>query len=601
MSRVLFLMLHPGFVRYYDDAIRGLAAAGHRVHVAFEVSRTKLGEDVTAQRLATWSEAITCGPAPTRVEGVKSFLARSDRHATRSGGAARSWRDPDARAEAWESLATTTRLLQDYLRYFDPVFAQAGALRARAEKRLPRVYPPLVRAVARTGSVGRSLLARALSSVEMLVRPTPGIEDFIREQRPDLLLVTPLIELGSQQVDYVKCARRLGVRSALGVASWDNLTSKGLMRVVPDHVLVWNEAQKAEAVGLHGVRPEQVTVTGALPFDKWFVATSSRSREDFCRRVGLDPALPFVLYLGSSQFIAPDEVPFAERWLAGLHGRAGETGPITVLIRPHPANAEQWRALDVTAGSGVAVWPPIGTNPTDEGFQHDLYDSLYHSAAVFGINTSAQIEAAILGRPVLTMRSREFAHAQQGTLHFQYLVRAGDGFVEDAATLDEHLDRLHAVLRAPEPAVERGRRFVASFVRPLGLDVAAASAFVDAVGALSARGPVHPRPDPAWLRAARRPALVLAWAARALAEDRPLWIYALRPVLAGAVWISAVPYLGREWWRDAARPRIKRASRELGRSWYESRKWVARRARRTLKPAGALVRGAARRLGGRNA
>ena len=80
MSRVLFLMLHPGFVRYYDDAIRGLAAAGHRVHVAFEVSRTKLGEDVTAQRLATWSDAITCGPTPTRVEGVKTTVPFHQQH-----------------------------------------------------------------------------------------------------------------------------------------------------------------------------------------------------------------------------------------------------------------------------------------------------------------------------------------------------------------------------------------------------------------------------------------------------------------------------------------------------------------------------------------
>jgi hypothetical protein len=220
---------------------------------------------------------------------------------------------------------------------------------------------------------------------------------------------------------------------------------------------------------------------------------------------------------------------------------------------------------------------------------------------VFGINTSAQIEAAILGRPVLTMRSPEFAHAQQGTLHFQYLVRAGDGFVDDAGTLDEHLDHLQAALRAPERAAERDRRFVASFVRPLGLDVPAASAFVDTVGALAARGPCDPRPDPAWLRVARRPAVGLAWAARALAEDRPLWIYALRPAMAGVVWACAIPYLGREWWRDAARPRMKRASRRLGKAWHESRKWAARRARRTLKPAGALMRGAARRLGGRNA
>jgi hypothetical protein len=602
VSRVLMVMLHPGFVRYYDDAIRGLAAAGHDVHVAFELSRTKLGEDVTAQRLATWSPRITCGVAPTRAESVKTFLARGDRRATRSGGAARSWRDPAVRAEAWESLATTVRLLQDYLRYFEPVFAHAPALRARAAKRLPRIYLPVVRGIARTGGAGRAVAQRLLAFVERLVRPQPGIETFLREQQPDLLMVTPLIELGSQQVDYVKGARRLGIRSVLCVASWDNLTSKGLMRIVPDHVIVWNEAQKAEAVALHRARPEQVHVTGAQPFDKWFAAAPRRTREEFCARVGLDPARPFVLYLGSSMFIAPDEVPFAERWLTAVREAAAARGlGVNVLFRPHPANADQWRALDLPAQHEVALWPPVGTNPTDEGFQDDLYDSLFHSAAVFGVNTSAQIEAAIVGRPVLTLRSPEFAHAQDGTLHFQHLVRQGDGFVDAADTLEAHVEQLLDAVRDSAHARERNRRFVGSFVRPAGLDVPASDVFVRTVSELAAQAPPAARPDGVAVRALRPPAAGLAWLARTLAEDRPLWIYAVRPALTALVWAGAGPAVGARLWRDGVRPRVKRTSRGIGRAWYESRRWIVQRTRRTLKPAGAIVRGAARRLGGRNA
>jgi hypothetical protein len=36
MSRILFVMLHPGFIRYYEEAIHELAGAGHEVHLAFE-------------------------------------------------------------------------------------------------------------------------------------------------------------------------------------------------------------------------------------------------------------------------------------------------------------------------------------------------------------------------------------------------------------------------------------------------------------------------------------------------------------------------------------------------------------------------------------
>jgi hypothetical protein len=595
VSRILFVMLHPGFVRYYDGAIDALAAAGHHVHVAFEVGRSKLGEDVTAQRLATRSPRITCGPTPERAASVRDFLTRGDRAATRSGGRLIPAWSREGRAEAWESLATTVRLLLDYLRFFEPAFANATALRARAEKRVPRIYRTAVRVVARGGRVSRSVLAAALGVVERLIPSPRALEAFIAGHRPDLLLVTPLIELGSQQVDYVKAARRLGIRSALCVASWDNLTSKGLIRLVPDHVLVWNDAQKREAVTLHGVPAGRVVVTGAHLFDRWFEQRPSRSREEFCRLVGLDPARPFILYVGSSIFIAPEEVPFAERWRLAL-GQATEpvVRSAAVLFRPHPANARQWRALDPDLPA-TTVWPPIGTDPNAPDFKRDLFDSLYHCAAVVGVNTSAQIEAAIVGRPVFTVRAPEFEHAQEGTLHFEYLAGSDGGFVRTAATLDEHVVQLADVLRGQfDPSATR--EFVASFIRPLGVEAPAVPAFAAAVGRLTELPARVRESAPWWVLPARPCALLLAQLARMLAEDRPLWVYLLRPVVAAGIWVWA----GVLWLRHlghGAQQGTKRLRRRAWSVWYEAGQRLRHRGRRaqkafvrTLRTAGSAAR-----------
>ena len=584
MSRILFVMLHPGFIRYYEGALHALAAAGHHVHVAFEISRTKLGEDVTAQRLASSSDLITCGTTPSRPESVRDFLARGDRSATRSGDAHRPATARERRQEAWESLATTVRLLVDYLRFFEPAFADAVRLRDRAEKRLPRLYRSIVALVSAGGAAARRWFGSVLRALERTIPVNSALEAFLREQKPDLLLVTPLIELGSQQVDYVKCARQLGIRSALCVASWDNLTSKGLIRVIPDHVVVWNDAQKREAVELHGVAPERVVITGAQVFDPWFEAQPSRSREDFCRAVGLDPDRPFVLYVGSSMFIAPDEVPFAERWIAAL--RASDdpaVAGIGALVRPHPANSRQWRTFDAASFSNVGLWPPIGTDPNSPDFRRDYFDSLYYSAAVVGINTSAQLEAGILGRPVLTIFAPEFEHAQAGTLHFQHLVHPDGGLVRVAATLDEHMKQLaEAICGAPAAG---NREFVRWFIRPHGIDVSVAPVFVGAIDELRRL----PRPVPraeSWLIAAARPAaFVLARMARALAEDRPLWVYVLRPCVTAAVWIAAVAYRTRTGVREHLRRAVKRSRRTAQRVWYESSRAAVRTVAKRWKRA----------------
>lgn len=591
MSRMLFVMLHPGFLRYYESALQALAAAGHDVHVAFETNRTKLGEDAIARRLAAVSPRLTFGATPERGESVRDFLARGDREATRSGGPGVSPWSREGRDEAWDSLGTTVRLLLDYLRFFDPVFARASALRARAEKRVPRVYRGVIARVAGTRA-GRRVLAAALQAVEAVIPPNRAIAHFVREQRPDLLLVTPLIELGSQQVDYVKCARRLGIRSALCVASWDNLTSKGLIRVVPDHVMVWNEAQKREAVELHGVAPERVITTGAHLFDRWFVARPERSREAFCRVAGLDPARPYVLYVGSSVFIAPDEVPFVERWLAALRTSTSPgVASSGVLIRPHPANARQWRAFDAGAFSGVAIWPPVGTDPNGPGSAADYYESIYYSSAVVGINTSAQLEAAIVGRPVFTIRAPEFAHAQEGTLHFQHLAAAQGGLARVASSFDEHALQLAEALREGATGVA-AREFVRAFLRPHGLDVESTTVFRDAIDDLARLArPAQRRPS-WWILACRPPGFVLARLARALAQDRPLWTVATAPLLSGAITLWAAGFRAQETTSEYAGKTSKRVRRQAWRAWYESSRQIEKTLRRIRKKVVARVRGA---------
>jgi hypothetical protein len=503
----------------------------------------------------------------------------------------------EAREQAWESLATTSRLLLDYLRFCEPAFAHAASLHDRARKRLPRIYVSWVDVIAKGGTMPRAALAALLRFIERLIPTGAALESFIRQHDPDLLLVTPLVELGSQQVDYVKCARRLGVRSALCVASWDNLTSKGLIRVIPDHVIVWNEAQKSEAISLHGVEAERVAVTGAQLFDHWFADRPSRAREEFCRMVGLDPARPFVLYVGSSTFIAPVEVPFAERWIGRLrHSGDAALAELGVLIRPHPANARQWRTFDAPRRTGnVALWPPIGTDPTATDFRRDYVDSLHYCAAVVGINTSAQIEASIVGRPVFTIRSAEFAHAQEGTLHFRYLVNEG-GAVRAADSLDEHTRQLAEALSGRQSAFEGSREFVRAFVRPRGLDVPVAPVFAGTIGDLAALPrPAARRHD--FLAVALRPvARVMAAVARMLAEDRPWWVYLLRPLIAALVWIWAAWYgirrASSERWHTSG----KRLRRAVWRVWYESSRQAGRGRRRitkvfrTVRHAGAVAK-----------
>jgi FkbM family methyltransferase len=407
------------------------------------------------------------------------------------------------REDAWGFAAQELRLGLDYLRYLAPAYRDATKLRERAERGVPEALLRRSREGALATPLGRRLMAKALRTVEHAIPTDPSIDAFLEANRPDVLALTPLIEPGAPQAEYLRSARSLGIRTALCVASWDNLTNKGLIHGGVDLVAVWNRAMKREAIEFHGVASEDVVVTGAQPFDHWFTWQPSTTRDAFCQRVGLPADKPYFLYLCSSRFIAPDEAAFVRTWLTGLRAASPRLREAGVLIRPHPQNADQWRGFDLSPFGPAVVWPPTGATPSHDASRAEYFDSIYHCAAAVGVNTTAEIESAIVGRRVFTVLAPEFRDTQGGTLHFEHLRRAEDGLVQAADSLAEHFAQLDASLASGAGDGDRCRRFVESFVRPHGIDVAATPRLVDALERLARKDAPAPAHASRWAPLAR--------------------------------------------------------------------------------------------------
>ena len=190
-----------------------------------------------------------------------------------------------------------------------------------------------------------------------------------------------------------------------------------------------------------------------------------------------------MLYLCSSKFIASDEASLVRRWLDRLRDRGGVLARAGVLVRPHPQNAEQWQDVDLSTREQFEVWPRAGADPVHTSSKNDFYDSLHHCRAVVGINTSALIESAIVGRPVLTVLAPEFSATQEGTLHFGHLAHGDARLLVVANTLDEHLEQLAAELSEGDAEGDFGpnEAFLRRFVRPHGLERPAAPILADAI------------------------------------------------------------------------------------------------------------------------
>jgi hypothetical protein len=484
--KILLAMSSPEYLRFYDDTVLELARRGH--DVALAAGAVREGKPVRFDRIVQAHPRIS-------VAGV--IPERGDR---------------------WTTLARAVRGTMDFVRYLHPRLCEAPLLRARVKR---QALPSALQWCDGTPSLDERRVTRwmtRLAGLERAIPPAPALVRFLEEHAPDVVLVSPLVEPGSDQVDLVRAAQVLGIRAGTLVASWDNLTNKGDLRVPTGLVAVWNEAQKREAVELHRVDPAVVAVTGAQPFDRWFDRQPSVSREAFCRKVGLPDERPFVLYTGSSIFISRAEVemPFVKSWIAALRASSDPAvRGLAVLVRPHPYNGRAWTPEIFDGLDGVTVWPRGGYDPVDEENRAGLFDSLWHSAAVVGINTSAMIEAAIVGRPVFSIETAQFAGTQDGTLHYQHLLPEKGGFLRVATTLEAHVAQLAEALRNPGQVQQELTRFVHAFIRPQGLDVPSTPVLATAIerlGESPAPARVRPAMGSRLLRALLRP-LTGSWAA----------------------------------------------------------------------------------------
>lgn len=459
-----------GSVRFVGPVIRELLARGHEVHMALEPPARKHRHDRWLQEMAS--------------------------HDRFTWGIVESWRrDP------WFVVARWLRRTDDYARFVLIGADRIPYLVRRAARRAPRTGRALIGVAGLGSRRGLRLLSRILSALDAAVPTSRRTVAYLRSRRADVVVLVPVLMPGSTDSAYLRAAAAAGIPSALCVPSWDNLSSKQLIRTLPDTLMVWNDTQRREAQELHGIPAERVTVTGAQCFDHWF-DWEARDRTTFCSRVGLDPDRRFLLYAGGALFPgALTEAEFARRWILDLRACDDPTlRDVQILIRPHPKRVAEWLDVPFDDLDDVVVWPRAdGRMPIGREAREDYFDSIHHSAGVVGINTSAMIEAAIIGRPVFTVLVPEFHDSQTGTFHFEYVLDLGGGFVRTAQNLEGLRLQLAALLAgADDGGLPAGRRFVESFVRPHGLERAATPLFVDAIEQLARIGATVEPETPAW-------------------------------------------------------------------------------------------------------
>ena len=461
--KILMVMQHINFFRNLDTLVRELDARGHDVVM---LHGTRLDDERTKAKLARKKQKMV-------------FMGRGIEVAqSEVPGVTVGYRpEPD---ERWHLRLRAGRQVINRAIYLRKGHPSPDRVTEGLDKRLP----PRVRKLMHS-RFGRAVLRRPNALrfwrwIEGVSPPSRTVVSVLEELRPDVVLVSPSVwPKDPVEADYVRAARSLGIPTIGYLNSWDNLTSKGTVHVIPDAYVVWNEALADEAVEIHDIPREAIRVTGAPHLDRFFEMRPTVERGELCRQMGCADDAPYVVYLCSSRTLISSEAHIVTG-LADALARQFPVASPTLLVRPHPVNPDPWQDY---SHPGVVVYPKLGDQADSPESWQDYFNQLSGATCFVGLNTTAFLEAVIVDRPCLTIVADEF-HAVQGwTGHFRHLLEAD--FLEISRDVTEVAARVARVLQGGDEKAEGRREFVKWFLRPCGAERPVTPGVADVVEALA--------------------------------------------------------------------------------------------------------------------
>ena len=256
-----------------------------------------------------------------------------------------------------------------------------------------------------TNPAGLDLLSRIERISSRRLRTTDEYVRLFRELKPSLVFNGSHVH-SRVAIQAVQAAQWLGIPAATFIFSWDNLTSQG--RIIPlyDYYLVWSEMIRDQLLQIYGsIRQEQVIVTGTPQFDFHFRREFYWGREEFCARVGADPARPIVLYSTGMANHMPGEPRIVEG-VAAMLREMTDLGPPQLLVRVYPKDLtgrfEETRRRNPDILFPEAPWEPAWLTPKIED-AYLLTNTLRHVAAGVNVASTISLELCMFDKPVINV------------------------------------------------------------------------------------------------------------------------------------------------------------------------------------------------------
>jgi len=226
--------------------------------------------------------------------------------------------------------------------------------------------------------------------------------------QPDLIYLTALFH--TEEWKLLRETKIRKIKTLYQVAGWDNPSSKVYLPIFPDYILAANEMVKNDLVEYSLFPEDRIYVIGFPQYDIYFAKNNIIPREEFFRKMNADPRKKLMLY----GMINPKNMPYNIKILEMIdeYIKINDLSDSwQVLFRPYPSLINlQYQEEELARKNKKFIFDySVATAMEGNQFEFSnedtahLANSLYHSDIVISIFSTILNEAAIFGKPIVSI------------------------------------------------------------------------------------------------------------------------------------------------------------------------------------------------------
>lgn len=253
--------------------------------------------------------------------------------------------------------------------------------------------------------LARPFFIKVLRFLDLMLVKNRSFDEYFKKYNPNLILLANLFE--DLETNFLRAAKRHGVFSVGFINSWDRVTARCILRILPNKIIVFNDTLKKEMIATNNVTGKDIFVSGIPQYDDYFSPVNV-SKESFFRNLGIQSDNRLVVYSPIGGTFSDSDWEMMDL-LHNLNDKKCFGEKVKILVRFSPNDFIKKEDIEKKPyllyqypGTRFSTTRSADWDMTALELK-DLKNTLYHMSLIICYASSISIDAVIFDRPVINI------------------------------------------------------------------------------------------------------------------------------------------------------------------------------------------------------